>query len=70
MVKAMKYRDMRKALLGNNCTMRQGKGDHEIWYCSCGQKHRAVVVKAVVVSPGVVRDTIKKLECLPKGWLQ
>jgi len=23
-----------------------------------------------VVSPGVVRDTIKKLACLPGGWLQ
>jgi hypothetical protein len=30
----------------------------------------AVVVEARVVSPGVVRDTIKKLVCLPKGWLE
>jgi len=22
------------------------------------------------VSPGVVADTIKKLSCLPRGWLQ
>ena len=30
----------------------------------------AVVVEARIVSPGVVRDTIKKLSCLPEGWLQ
>jgi hypothetical protein len=30
----------------------------------------AVVVEARVVSAGVVRDTIKKLACLPKGWLE
>lgn len=42
---------------------------HEKWFCPCG-KHIAVVTQARVVSPGVVDDTIKKLACLPKGWLQ
>ena len=40
MVKAMRYRDLKRALLNR------------------------------IVSPGVVRDTIAKLACLPKGWLQ
>ncbi len=30
----------------------------------------AVIVQARIVSPGVVRDAVKKLVCLPEGWLQ
>lgn len=69
MAKAMKYRAVRRALLDQRCTSRSGKGDHEKWYCPCG-RHIAVVTKAGVVSPGVVADTMKKMKCLPKGWLQ
>lgn len=38
----MKYRDVEAALLARGCTWRQGKGDHRVWYCPCGQ-HMAVV---------------------------
>ncbi len=69
MAKAMKYRKVRAALLSQACTPKQGKGDHEKWFCSCGG-HIAVVTQSRVVSAGVVADTIKKLPCLPKGWLQ
>jgi hypothetical protein len=69
MTKPMKYRDMAKALRAQGCTSRPGKGDHEVWTCPCG-KHKASVVRATENSPGVVADTIKKMECLPKGWLQ
>lgn len=69
MARAMKYRDMAKAFLANGCTSKPGKGDHEKWYCPCGQ-HMAVVTKPGTVSPGVVQDTIRKMTCLPKGWLQ
>jgi len=69
MVKDIKYREVRAALVKHGCTPKQGKGDHEKWYCPCG-KHIAVVTQGRVVSPGVVADTIKKLACLPKGWLQ
>jgi len=65
----MKYRAVRAALLAQRCTSVQGKGDHEKWYCPCGE-HMAVVTTSRTVSPGVVADTIKKLNCLPKGWLQ
>lgn len=68
MAKAMKYRDVRAALLRQDCTPKQGKGDHEKWYCPCGQ-HIAVVTQGGQVSSGVVADTIKKLPCLPEGWL-
>jgi hypothetical protein len=68
-VKAMRYRDMSRALVDNDCNPKRGKGDHVKWYCPCG-KHMAVVPEARDVSPGVVRDTIAKLVCLPEGWLQ
>jgi hypothetical protein len=67
-VKAIRYRDMARLLVNNGCTSREGKGDHIKWYCPCG-KHMAVVTEARIVSPGVVRDTIAKLACLPEGWL-
>lgn len=69
MAKAMRYREVRAALLVQGCKPKQGRGDHEKWYCPCGS-HIAVVTQARVVSPGVIDDTIKKLACLPKGWLQ
>jgi hypothetical protein len=67
--KAMKYRDLRAALVGHGCLHKPGKGDHEKWFCPCGE-HIAVVTTGGTVSAGVVGDTIKKLACLPKGWLQ
>jgi hypothetical protein len=30
----------------------------------------AVIPDKRIVSPGVVRDAIAKLACLPEGWLQ
>jgi hypothetical protein len=65
----MRYRELRKALLVYGCTSRPGKGDHEIWYCPCGE-HIAVVTTGGTVSAGVVGDVIKKLSCLPKGGIQ
>lgn len=69
MVKPMKYRDVEAALLRNECRWTQGKGDHVKWYCPCGE-HIAVASRASNVSAGVVGDLIKKLACLPEGWLQ
>jgi hypothetical protein len=69
MVKAMRYRDLARALRDSGCTPKEGKGDHQKCYCSCGQ-HMAVIVEARIVSPGVVRVTTKKLACLPEGWLR
>lgn len=65
----MKYRDIEAALLACGCTWKQGRGDHEKWYCPCGE-HMAVITTSREVSPGVVSDLIRKLACLPEGWLQ
>lgn len=69
MTKPMKYRDVARAMRAQGCVAKPGKGDHERWFCPCGQ-HVAVVTKPGEVSPGVVGDAIKKMKCLPKGWLQ
>jgi hypothetical protein len=69
MTKAMKYRLVTRALADQGCIMKQGKGDHEKWYCPCGQ-HMAVITHTREISPGVIADTIQKMKCLPKGWLQ
>lgn len=67
--KAMSYRDVRRALLVHGCTAKPGKGDHEKWYCPCGQ-HMTVLTRPGMVSPGLIRQALDRLACLPKGWLQ
>ena len=68
MTKAMKYRDLVKAMRKQGCTSRQGKGDHEVWMCPCG-KHQTVITQTNMVSPGVARQAEQRLSCLPKGWM-
>lgn len=65
----MTYRDVRKAFLAQGCTSRPGKGDHEVWTCPEGT-HKTTVTRPGIVSPGVVRQAIQSMVCLPKGWLQ
>jgi hypothetical protein len=69
MTRSMRYRAVERALRKHNCTDKPGKGSHVKWYCPCGE-HIAVVPEGGTVSPGVVADTIRKLSCLPPGWLQ
>lgn len=69
MAKAMKYRDLATRLRAAGCTSKPGKGDHEKWYCPCGQ-HMAVITRPGTVSPGVVAQAMRNLKCLPEGWLQ
>lgn len=69
MAKPMKDRVVVKALRREGCTSKPGKGDHEKWYCPCGE-HLAVITRGGDISPGAINDLIAKLKCLPKGWLQ
>lgn len=68
-MKPAKYREVAKALRAAGCTSRPGKGDHEVWTCPCGQ-HSTPVTKPGDVSPGVLRQAIQRLACLPEGWLK
>lgn len=65
--KPQKYREMTKKLARLGCTSAEGKGDHEKWFCPCGE-HMAVITQTRKISPGVVRNVEKALECLPEGW--
>ena len=69
MAKAMRYQELARALRDQGCSQRPGKGDHEKWTCPCG-RHMTVVTRPGMVSPGLVRQAVQRLECLPKGWLQ
>ena len=44
-------------------------GKHTKWGCPCG-KHITAVPRHGDISPGVVRNIMQKLACLPGGWLQ
>jgi hypothetical protein len=46
-----------------------GRNPHQKWVCPCG-KHSANIPRHRYISPGVVADTIKRMDCLPGGWLQ
>lgn len=69
MVRAMKLRDVESMLLGQDCQILSNRGPHAKWGCPCGE-HTANIPRHSIVSPGVVRDTIRRMACLPKGWLQ
>jgi len=69
MPKAMRLRNIKRALERHDCTIKSDTGDHTKWACPCG-KHTANISRHRVVSPGVVRSTIARMECLPEGWLQ
>ena len=69
MTRAVRYRTLERTLRKLGCTPRAGKGDHVVWYCPCGA-HLAVAVNSCFVSPGVIRNIVAKLACLPEGWLR
>lgn len=69
MVKGMRLRDTEAALLAQGCRVLSDRGPHTKWGCPCGQ-HSANIPRHTTVTPGVVRDTIRRMACLPKGWLQ
>lgn len=69
MAKEMKRRQVEKALTTQGCTKVSENGPHTKWKCPCGA-HVAAVPRHPEVTPGVVRNIIQHLACLPKGWLQ
>jgi predicted RNA binding protein YcfA (HicA-like mRNA interferase family) len=68
-MKSMTTRQVVKALLRNKCSLAGTDGPHDKWTCKCG-KHSTAVPRHAETSAGVVRNIIRDLACLPKGWLQ
>lgn len=69
MAKVMKLREVEAALRRHDCKLLSQDGIHTKWSCPCGQ-HTANIPRHKLVSPGVVRSTQKRMECLNEGWLQ
>lgn len=67
--KPERRRDIQRALRAAGCVIRSDAGDHTKWICKCGA-HTANIPRHGSISPGVVANTIKRLTCLPEGWLQ
>jgi len=68
-VKEMSKRAVVKALNANGCRKARDDGDHEWWICPCGQ-HGNALPRHSQTTAGVIRSFIRRMECLPKGWLQ
>jgi hypothetical protein len=68
MVRAMRHRAVKAALRRNGCRVVSEDGPHTTWVCPCGE-HSASIPRHREISPGVVRDTVRRMACLPKGWL-
>jgi hypothetical protein len=67
----MKRKKVDKALKGNGCAVLRDDGPHVTWVCGCkNEQHTADIPRHKETSPGVIRDTIERMTCLPKGWLQ
>jgi hypothetical protein len=70
MVRAMARRLVERALRKAGCSKRKpDTGPHTTWLCPCGS-HTADIPRHKDISPGVVRDTVDRMKCLPEGWLQ
>jgi hypothetical protein len=69
MVREMKSRLVEQALAAQKCTKAPTDGPHAKWICPCGS-HKTAIPRHREITPGVIRNIIRDLSCLPKGWLQ
>jgi predicted RNA binding protein YcfA (HicA-like mRNA interferase family) len=71
MMKPMAKRLVIRALIHEGCSKVSERGIHEKWRCPPGcAEHTTSVPRHDVVTVGVIRNIIRDLACLPKGWLQ
>jgi predicted RNA binding protein YcfA (HicA-like mRNA interferase family) len=66
-VKEVKQRELEKYLASLGWTLLRTKGGHNVWASPDGTDSVAVPTHGVV-SPGVVRQVIKKLPHFPAKW--
>lgn len=69
MVQGMKRSELERALRRSGCVLVSQRGPHDKWHCPCGE-HSANIPRHTEVSDGVMRDTVRRLACLPEGWWQ
>lgn len=67
MTKPMKYRDLVKKLRSAGFVrIRQGKGDHEVWWAE-GLARPLVITATREVSPAVTRVALKAIDQVSRG---
>ena len=67
MVKEVKQREVEKVLAQQGWTLLRTKGGHNVWGSPDGSDSVAIPTHGRV-SPGVVRQVIKKLPDSPANW--
>lgn len=68
-MKPMALRLVEKALRKAGCSLPSQDVSHDQWGCPCG-KHVGADPWHTTLSPGVIRNLMDQLACLPKGGLQ
>jgi hypothetical protein len=70
-MKPMAKRLVVRALVRQGCLKAGEQGIHEKWQCppACG-RHVTALPRHNEITAGVIRNLIRDLACLPKGWLQ
>jgi predicted RNA binding protein YcfA (HicA-like mRNA interferase family) len=70
-MKPMAKRQVARALAQQGCRKLREQGIHEKWQCppACA-RHTTALPRHDEVTAGVIRNLIRDLACLPKGWLQ
>lgn len=63
-MRAVKDKDLIKALKSAGCTEGRSKGRHVVWYCPCGQHTASVPTGHGEVSPGSLRNVRQTLVCV------
>jgi hypothetical protein len=69
-MKPISKRKLVNALRANECRKVSEGRRHEKWVCPCKESHTTAVPRHRQISPGVRRNIIDDLKCLPEGWLQ
>jgi len=66
LVKEIKQRDVERVLAANGWILLRTKGGHNVWKSADGES--LAIPTHGTVSPGVVRQVIKKVEDTPTSW--
>ncbi|RLP79288.1 type II toxin-antitoxin system HicA family toxin [Mycetocola lacteus] len=67
MVRAVKQRELERFLASRKWTLLRTKGGHNVWGSPNGTDSVAIPTHGIV-SPGVVRQVMKKLPDTPSSW--
>jgi predicted RNA binding protein YcfA (HicA-like mRNA interferase family) len=65
----MRRREVERALATQGRTLLRERGGHDVDRGPCGE-HSFPLPRHRTISPGVVRNAMACVPCLPEGWLR